>query len=397
MATVAVIAEYNPFHLGHAYHLEQIRHTFGEDTTILILLADNYVQRGETALFDQYDRAAAALVGGGDVVLSLPYPYSCSHAERYASAAIYILNSIGCVDYLSFGSECGDLALLQKTAARLYDKVFLDAVLAERQAHKNLGHMAATAKVYREKYGDSLLLSRPNDTLALEYLHALSDTQSHILPHTLLRQGDYHTGEGGFPSASALRTRWESGERVFLSSSMPERAFARLCAAEEMAGHASFERFCQALLPSLLLHPPADPDQYAGCEGGLGSRLCNAARGCDSAAALLEKAATGRYTASRLRRALVHLLLGTTAEQMAQVPAFTRLLAVNKRGQAFLARIRGKSGVPILTKPADAPALPPAGRMQATLADRADSVYAWAFPSPSAVILPRRRTPVCEK
>ena len=130
MAVVGIVAEYNPFHLGHLHQFEEIRKEFGPDTKIVVLLAGNFVQRGEVALLDKYTRAQAAVDCGANLVLELPFPWCCSSAEFYARGAMSLFTELGVVDVLSFGSECGDAEALKKAAQRLSSPYFSRALLA---------------------------------------------------------------------------------------------------------------------------------------------------------------------------------------------------------------------------------------------------------------------------
>jgi predicted nucleotidyltransferase len=125
MKTVAVISEYNPFHLGHAYQFAEIRRIYGEDTAIIAVMSGNFVQRGDVAVLGKFDRAEAAVRAGASLVLELPFPFSCSSAEHFAFAGVSLADDLGVVDVLSFGSECGDVSLLSDVAGKMSDPNFI--------------------------------------------------------------------------------------------------------------------------------------------------------------------------------------------------------------------------------------------------------------------------------
>ena len=398
MKVVAVIAEYNPFHLGHKHHLEEIRRAFGEDTAIVILLSGNYVQRGDLAIFDKYTRAEAAIHGGADLVLELPYPYSCANAEAYADSAVQILKGLGIVDILSFGSECGNINTLQEAAKRMQSAPFKNAFQAAVNEKRSMGHAALCECVYRELYGDASLLTSPNNTLALEYLMAIERHGNPFSAHTVLRESDYHTGKGKYPSASVIRAQILSKNIEEVQRLIPANAFSVF--QKEIAqgvAPASLASLSRSAVAALFLYPPPHPEGIADGEGGLGNRILSVLDDSLSIEELIGRAKTAKYTNARIRRAILHLLFGTTKEDMQKKPAFTQLLAFNATGRSLLKEIKRVGTVSLLTKPADLSLLPEEAMRQARCAHRADSVYLLSLPAPQASLHPLRRTPYCEK
>ena len=184
MKTVGLICEFNPLHHGHAHLLSMIRARFGEDTTIVAVMSGSFVQRGEPALFDKWTRAQAAVAAGADLVLELPFPQAAASAERFADAAITVLDSLGAVDLLAFGSECGDTAPLIRLAEELEAPAFLEAYAAFPNQN-SVGSAEKTSVVYRKLYGRTerlSLLDRPNDLLGVSYIRALLRKKSAIRP-----------------------------------------------------------------------------------------------------------------------------------------------------------------------------------------------------------------------
>ena len=398
MKVVAVIAEYNPFHLGHKHHLEEIRRTFGEDTAIVILLSGNFVQRGDLSIFDKYTRAEAAIRNGADLVLELPYPYSCANAEAYADSAVHILKALGFVDILSFGSECGDICALQEAAERMRSATFKEAFQSAVQEQRGIGHAALCEDIYRKLYGDASLLTSPNNTLALEYLMAIERHGMPFSAHTVLREGNYHTGKGKYPSASAIRELILAENAEEFRPLIPADAFLVFQKAmEQGAAPVSLSSLSRAAITALTLYPPRLPEIIADGEGGLGNRILSALGDSLSLEELALRAKTPKYTHARIRRAILHLLFGTTKEDMNTPPAFTQLLAINATGRLLLKNIKHSTGISLLTKPADLSLLPEEAARQAGAAHRADSVYLLSLPAPQASLHPLRRTPYCEK
>lgn len=346
MKICGIVAEYNPFHTGHAYQIAETRRLLG-GCAVVCIMSGNWVQRGECAVFDKWSRAQAALEGGADLVLELPTVWAVSSAESFAQGAVGLLKAAGVVDVLSFGSECGAVEQLQRLAACLdspaYERRLRDflaqglpfAVCRQRAAGSLLGE------------GTAKLLNQPNNNLGVEYLRALNACGSSIRPVTVLRQGAGHNGTtaGGYASASQLRTWIRSGEG--------DRAAVYLPApiSGEPADLAWCERAVLARLRSMSAEDwAARPD--AGAAEGLPQRLEQAGRQSRSLAEFLERAKTKRYTHARLRRLVLWAFLGLTAADRPALPPYLRVLGFNVQGRQVLREMKKRAALPVLTKPA---------------------------------------------
>ena len=347
----AIICEYNPFHAGHAYMVGEVRRALGADVTVAAVMGGIFSQRGEPYLAPPQTRAAAAIAGGCDLVLELPYPFSAARAADFARAGVEIAAAVG-ADMLAFGSESGDLAALETRRARLDSAELRARAAALAAADRTLGLTRAAARAYEELYGAEDLAA-PNDILAVEYLRALSRLESKIEPLVIPRVGAYHGGKGGYPSASELRRDFAARGIDAFAGRMPDGAFAAFRTAVG-AGRcpADAGRLDAALLLRLatLAADRTAKEALAGDRAAL-ERLLAAAPGAHTRAELLERAASKRCTDASLRRAALYALLGTTADEIAAPVAYTRLLAANARGCAALGRVQDGF---VLTKPADA-------------------------------------------
>lgn len=354
----AIICEYNPFHAGHAYMAGEVRRALGADVTVAAVMGGIFSQRGEPYIAPPVFRAAAAVRGGCDLVVELPYPYSASRAADFARAGVEIAAALG-ADVLAFGSEVGDLAALTTRRARLDSEPLRARAAALAAADRTLGLTRATALAYAEAFGDEDLAA-PNDILAVEYLRALHRTEHKILPLAIPRVGAYRGGAGGYPSASELRRALAANGIAALADGMPEGAYAALQRAVA-AGlcPADGERLGAALLLRLaaLGADAAARETLAGDRAAL-ERLLAAAPQAHTAAELFAAAASKRTTDASLRRAALYALCGTTEAEIAAPPAYTRLLAANARGCAVLTHARDGF---VLTKPADAAKLADGG------------------------------------
>ncbi|MDE6591254.1 MAG: nucleotidyltransferase family protein, partial [Oscillospiraceae bacterium] len=244
MDVVGIVAEYNPFHPGHAFHIAETRRRLG-DCAVIAVMSGNFVQRGECAVLDKWVRARSALEGGVDLVLELPTVFAVSSAERFAQNAVLLLEAAGVVTYLSFGSECGDVDKLQRVAACLDGPRYPDELrrFLDRGLPFAACRQAAVGSLLRPELAG--LLGGPNNNLGIEYIRALNIMKSGIQPITVPRAGAGHDGgdDPDYPSASFVREQILSGaletenpaglaygERWLLSArrGMGEGAFAAL-------------------------------------------------------------------------------------------------------------------------------------------------------------------------
>ena len=377
MKIAAVISEFNPFHNGHRFFIDSVREKLGEDTCIIALMGGNYTQRGEVSIADKFTRAAAAVCGGVDLVLELPFPYSTSSAEYFACAGARMANALSIVDTLAFGSECGDLSALSTVAERLSSSDFLAelAIAVEKEGEK--GHARITESVYRRLYGDDCgLLSRPNDILAIEYLRAIGRDRLPLTPLTIKRHGDYHakTLTEGISASSVRRALSLSDDTAY--SAMPEKS-AEIIRNAQKEGRAPAElsRLGAILLSYFRTATPKERDD-------LGHRLRDAAIRATDFDDFLSLAATKRYTNAHLRRAVWHRYFGITSADLAEPPAFTQILGMNERGRTALRLAAKRTKLAIITKPADTRALSGVAARQALLSQKADLIYPQAMPVP---------------
>lgn len=399
MRAVGIICEYNPYHAGHARQLSAARRDTQAEVVVAVM-SEHTTQRGELAVADGYIRAEAAVRSGVDLVIGLPFPYSSAPAEFFALAGVRILDALG-VDALHFGSECGDIDALMRAVRQLYSADFIAALTEYQQANPALGIMECREALYEQTYGQAIP-SGSNDLLAMAYLHALSTQQSAMRPYTVTRKGQAYNDStaptvGRFPSASALRALWQSQGLDALRLHLPSAVLETLKRAEtDGLAPLNFQALGSALLAFYRLADIGKLSEYAGMDGGLAERICHAARQATDYASLMELAATRRYTDGRLRRALLCGLCGVTNEHLSAPPAYVHLLGANARGCAYLASIRKRCALPILTKPADLPTTAEAVS-QRSIEERLEALLALALPTPQDAGWLLRRRPYIEK
>ena len=354
MKTVGIVAEYNPFHLGHAYQIRESLRLAHDDAAVIAVMSGDYVQRGEASVFSKYARAEAACRCGADLVVELPLPWSIASAERFADGAVRLLADLG-ADTLSFGSETADQAELEELAALLAEPSFLEETKASLKRDPNQSFASARQKAAEKHRGKPLpTLQQPNNILALEYLKAVQVHHLSMTPLTVRRFGAGHDESGeenGFLSASEIRRRLRRGERT--DCYFPDRA-AEVFQRETETGRTVFDQERQDLMLLSRLRFLGEEDfcSLPDAGDGLGKRIWSAVRTESSYEGVLRAAATRRYPASRVRRCCLAAVLGIKESLKEEAIPYARILAFNERGRAVLRRAEASGRVPLLTKPA---------------------------------------------
>lgn len=374
-----IICEFDPLHLGHAHLLAQAR-AMGA-SAVVCAMSGSFTQRGSFAAVSKTARAEMAIRCGADLVLELPVLWAMSPAERFADGGVALLTRTGVTDTLLFGSECGGLSALQAAAAALDSPAFTEALRARQE--DGVTFAAARQQVLSALPGaDASLLSQPNNTLAVEYLRAIARQHSPLVPLTISRAGATHDGppEAGTASASYLRELLRQGGAEDACVFMPPAA-ADVLRREMRSGHIADPSLCErAILSRLRTMSEADWLPYDRGSEGLYHRLYRAAQTGASLEEVLAAAKTKRYPLSRLRRAVMSAWLALPPDVPAQ-PPYLRVLAANAAGRALLRQMRD-SGAPVLTKPADAPALSREAASLLALESRCTDLRALACPDP---------------
>ena len=363
MKMIGIIAEYNPFHRGHEWQLRALRRRFGADAALVVALGGCFTQRGEAAVFTKYARAEAAVRCGADLVLELPLPWATSSAEGFARGGVGILNALGNVDALAFGSECADLPRLTRIAEAL-DGSDWEPLLRENLA-SGVGYAKARQLALEALLDEPLPeLSSRNDILAVEYLRALRAQKSDMEACPLPRCAD-------FPPASELR------ERSDFADALPEAA-AEVFRREQACGRVQRPGVLEAaILARLRSMSEAEYAALPGAAEGLENRLRKAAWTSGSMAELVEQTVTKRYPAARVRRMALAAFLGIPTGLERTEPTYLRVLAMNGRGRQLLHE--ASPALPLVTKPADGKRDP-----VAQLEARACALYALGFVGPEA-------------
>lgn len=388
MAALGMICEWNPFHLGHAWLLRELKRCYS--LPVVCVMSGNFVQRGEPAVAEKRARAEMALRCGADVVFELPTVWAMASAERFARGGVALLRRTGVVTQVAFGSECGDAAALMRVAACLDGEDFR-AALQRRLAGGDTFAVCrerAAAELLGET--DAALLREPNNILGIEYCRALRG--SGIGAVTLPRTGARHDGaaSGGIASASEIRRLLHEGQPERAMAFLPPEA-AEVLRREMAQGRApvTLENCERAVLAKLRTLREEDFLPYDGGGEGLYRRFYRAVRQATDMDGLLEAARTRRYPMARLRRMLLAAYLELPEPE--HIP-YLRLLAASSRGCDLLRQMRG---APVLTKPADVSRLGQTAQDLFTREAGWTDLYALAYPdlSQSACGADWRATP----
>lgn len=358
MRICGIIAEYNPFHTGHLYQIQQTRKHLGEDCAIVCVMSGNFVQRGAPAIFSKQVRAAAALQNGADVVLELPLAWSLASADRFAMGAVETLHRTGVVEFLSFGSEYPDVATLQALAAAMQSEETDQRQL--RWMSKGLSAPAAKQKAAEEQLGEkSRILQSPNAMLAVSYLRAILTLNATLRPMAILRQGAFHDETiqtKPFASAAYLRSCLKKGDYKQVTPFLPGETQTLLeRAMQNGTGPILLENTAaeRAILSRLRSMDLAAFQALPEAGGGLSNRLWDAAQKASSLSEFLGCCKTKRYTYAHLRRLAMRAYLGIQQkDHTAHVP-YIRILGFSKYGQGVLAQMRKKATLPLVVKFAD--------------------------------------------
>jgi len=362
MKVNAIIAEYNPFHKGHVFQMEHAKKATDADYTI-VLMSGNYVQRGIPAVMDKQIRARMALEAGADLVLELPLFYSCSSAEYFADGAVSILNKLGVVDSLCFGSECGDMNALSHVADIVLEESesYKKALRYELESGKNypLARTQAILSVDPSLLYQRDLFQSPNNILALEYIKALKRQKSSILPFTTPRNGNGYLNpslSGGFCSALALREALVAGNApAQLADQIDERALGSFTAYFETMKPLHCNDFSDLLYMKLQENASTGYDKYFDITNDLSNKIQNELKHYESFQSFADALKSKDITYVRISRCFMHILLDITKMDMQLYhPTSVRVLGFRQSAKELLSAIHRQGDIPLLTKLADA-------------------------------------------
>ena len=352
MKTVGIVAEYNPFHNGHILQIREIRRRF-PDARIVVVMSGSFTQRGSVAILDKWTRAAAAVRHGVSLGLELPTVFAPRSAQDFAGGGVRLLDRLGVIDVLAFGSEYDDLSLLSRLSKEI------DANETTDTLRKALREGASYAAALTGKAGSDAVIRHPNVILAVEYLRALKRYDSALMPLPTPRFSASHNdrtlpSDGKHPVASASAIRSALSAPDTRDTALP---FVPADMAASLSDHlADTSRLLRPILSRLLTASQSELADVAGIDTGLERRLRRSALSSHSYQELIESVSSKRYHQARIRRLLFHLLLGLsdkTARRLEEEgPLYARPLAFDDKGRDLLRAIEDNANLPIVTKPA---------------------------------------------
>ncbi len=380
MKISAIICEYNPLHNGHIYHIRQTRQNGA--THVIGVLSGNFVQRGDVALLDKFDRAQLALRAGVDLVLELPVAFSTATAEVYASGAVSMLHHLGVVDELSFGSACADLECLEllTEAAVSTREDYQERILARMREGES--YPAALCEVIRQRYGSKVaaMMHDPNNVLAIEYMKAMRRFDTAFKPYSLQRQCVMHDSlepQDMFASASFIRKSIAEDDRSYLDY-VPTFTAQMLSRRITEGRTADIRRLERVLLYRLRMMTPEELAELPDMTATLQNRIY-AARTATSLDELLAAVKTKAYTMARIRRILMSALIGIRKDDQRHTPPYARVLAFNERGRDILGAAKKTSSIEISTSLARLSEGSAAAQRFVQLEEQAANVYGLAL------------------
>ncbi|MBR7098515.1 MAG: nucleotidyltransferase family protein [Clostridia bacterium] len=384
MRVAGIICECNPLHGGHLYLMEQAR-ADGADAVVCVM-SGCFTQRGEAAVFDPRTRAEMILAeGGADAVFEFPFPYSAAGAEQFALAGVSILQRLG-VDELWFGSECGELALLQRCAEIACSDAFLQAY-RERCRLGASGTAESYFALLREMGGMDMPLS--NDILGIAYLKAILTQNASMKAVTVKRLGSAYREKAltvdSFPSATALR-RLIAEEGVSALGAYASDAVMTLARRQTENGCAPADLALaeRAILARFRLISTDALESIPELSGGLGRRMAEISSKVETLEDLIGRSVTKKYTEARVRRGILFAMTGVEEFDLKRIPAYAVLLAANRTGCRFLSERKKSREIGVVTCHGDLPDTPDAKR-QEELTHRAFALYGLMLPQVRSV------------
>ncbi len=399
MKVCGIICEYNPLHNGHVYHMDHARETTGCDY-IVCIMSGCFTQRGEPAIFDKWERTRHALQAGADLVIELPVIHAISSAQGFAEGSVGILDGLGVVTHLSFGSECTDLKSLRLLAEMITHepddyrsalKFHLGKGLSFPAARTNAALSAGGLLEAEGKY--TAILSSPNCILGIEYMRALDLLKSRIVPVPVMRVGCGHNEaamSGAYSSATSIRRSIKSfGLNGGSAPPVPACVLNGMKhAAANGEGPVFPDDFENLILASFRSMTAEEIGLLPDTNEGLAYRLKKCAMESPSLPAFLSSVKSKRYTHTRHQRICLYALLGISKADMdlsgdIRHDGYARILGFRSTAQPLLAAIKQNTRIPVISKPADYRSLlNPAARHLFELDARASDIYSLALKDP---------------
>lgn len=336
MKKVGVIAEYNPFHNGHLYHLEKVKEMFPDSYLILILIG-NFTQRGEISVINKWNKTKIALKYGYDLVVELPYIFSTQAANFYAKGAIDLLNYLEC-NYLVFGSETNNVNLLENLVNITHNNLEYEQLVKN---YIDKGYNYPTSSSLALKDISNVLIDKPNDVLALEYVRHIKNTNSKIKPISIKRTNDYHEEEINKQITSATSIRKNINNKTLIEKAMPDNVIDSI---EDINYNKYFEMLKYQIISSDNLN------DYIGVDEGIENKLKKVIYNSNNLNELILNIKSKRYSYNRIQRMLLHIICKDKKDNNTREIKYIRVLGLNNNGKKILKCVKNNIDIPIITK-----------------------------------------------
>ncbi len=335
---VGVIAEYNPFHNGHMYHLKKIKEMFPNEE-IIAVISSSFTQRGEPSIINKWDKTDICLKAGIDLVIELPYVFSTESADYFSYGALTILEKLG-VDKFVFGSETNDIDIFKKIVDIQLNNEDFDKLV---KIYLKFGNNYPTALSLALKDLDGEVLTLPNDLLGISYVKIIKENNYKIKPFCIKRTSDYNSLsiDNNISSATAIRKALEENKDV--SSLVPDFVLEKFSELHFKEDYFKFLKYKIMLDDNL--------ERYQTVDEGLGFKLKKEIISSTSYDELIEKTKSKRYTQNRINRMLNHILCNFTKEKKSKCQdlEYIRILGFNDKGQIFINKNKKKCDLPIIS------------------------------------------------
>lgn len=378
MRVVGIIAEYNPFHNGHLYHMEQAKQLVSADAVVCVM-SGNFIQRGEPAIVDKWSRAKMALACGADLVLELPVVYAMSSAEFFAFGGIKILDSLGIVDAVCFGSELGDIQKLNMIAEILVNEPEAYRLALKNELKKGLSYPRARENAlipYLEQIGGTgtvtceelkSIIQMPNNILAIEYLKAIKKLQSKITPYAVKRIKSSHNSDkinGRISSATSIRKYIMEKYKRVEGNCIPEETMppaSKKILEEELnsgRGPVFSDNFESIILATVRKMSQDELRLHPYISEGMENRLKTFADKSGTLEEMIGNISTKRYPKTRIKRGLFAILIGLKETEFNLFnlnggPQYIRVLGFNSKGRQLLSLMNKTASLPVIVKTAN--------------------------------------------
>lgn len=368
MRVLGLVTEYNPFHFGHKHHLDYSKKALNSTHTVIVM-SSSFVQRGEPAFLDKWTRAKMAIDNGVDLVIELPFVYAVQSAELFALGALKILDSLRIVDYISFGSEVGNIEELEKISEILLEEGPVFKETLSKNLKKGLSFSVSRSKAIQEAYKDSFkeedksienILKQSNNILGIEYLKAIKNLKSTIKPFTMKRLGDDYKDRtiNDIASATGIRNAFFQDGINSMKGLLPQSSYEYLMDFYNKYGtFNSLDRYYDIINYLLITKSLDELKDIFDMENGLENRMIRINQETSNIHDFIQGVSTKRYPKTRIQRILMHLLLGLNKNEIRKIYQnsnnYIRILASNKKGLEIIRLIKDSSNLNIINKFSD--------------------------------------------